>query len=191
MIDLKQLINDNMAVLDAELEHQEVLAEQKLEHQRKALEELFFDIKPVIKEAGYNIALFETAKHNANKPRSYKEKWQFSEEIVWLLKIEFEYSKCLKDTGESENYYVPHVHNGEHCGGNDPAYIKISWDDARGVYYMVPNVAYNYNKEREDVDKQTYLELIGTKDMIVERLAIVLANVMRLERNFNATVEGV
>jgi cephalosporin hydroxylase len=30
MIDLKQLINDNMAVLDAELEHQEVLAEQKL-----------------------------------------------------------------------------------------------------------------------------------------------------------------
>jgi hypothetical protein len=42
MIDLKQLINDNMAVLDAELEHQEVLAEQKLEHQRKALEELLF-----------------------------------------------------------------------------------------------------------------------------------------------------
>ena len=27
--------------------------------------------------------------------------------------------------------------------------------------------------------------LHGTKDMIIERLAVVLANVMRLERNFN------
>jgi hypothetical protein len=56
---------------------------------------------------------------------------------------------------------------------------------------MVPNVAYDYNKEREDVDKQTYLELIGTKDMIVERLAVVLANVMRLERNFNLALKTI
>jgi hypothetical protein len=54
---------------------------------------------------------------------------------------------------------------------------------------MVPNVAYNWNNEREDVDKRVYLELHGTKDMIVERLAVVLANVIRLERNFNAVVE--
>jgi len=185
MIDLKQLINDNMAILDAELEYQEVLAEQKLEHQCKALKELQDDIQPVVKEAGYNIALCKTAKHNAKKPRSYKEKWQFSEEIVWLLKIEFEYSKCLKDTGESESYYAPHVNDGRHCGGNDPAYIKISWGDNGAVCFrMIPNVAYDYNKERDDVDKQIYLELDGTKDMIVERLAVVLANVIRLEINF-------
>ena len=67
---------------------------------------------------------------------------------------------------------------------NDPAYIKISWDDTRGVYHIIPNVAYDYNKEYKDVDKQIYLELDGTKDMIIERLAVVLANVMRLERNF-------
>ena len=69
------------------------------------------------------------------------------------------------------------------------AYIKISWDDTKGAYFMVPNVAYNWNNEREDVDKRTYLELHGTKDMIIERLAVVLANVMRLERNFNAALE--
>ena len=74
-------------------------------------------------------------------------------------------------------------------GIGDPAYIKISWNDTKGVYYMVPNVAYDYNKERDDVDKQIYLELCGTKDMIVKRLAVVLANVMRLERNFNAALE--
>jgi len=54
---------------------------------------------------------------------------------------------------------------------------------------MVPNVAYNWNEEREDVDKRTYLELYGTKDMIVERLAVVLANVARLERNFNEALD--
>jgi hypothetical protein len=50
-------------------------------------------------------------------------------------------------------------------------------------------VAYNWNNEREDVDKRTYLELHGTKDMIIERLAVVLANVMRIERNFKETLE--
>jgi hypothetical protein len=53
---------------------------------------------------------------------------------------------------------------------------------------MVPNVAYNWNNEREDVDKRTYFELHGTKDMIIERLAVVLANVMRLERIHNAAL---
>ena len=184
-MDLKELITNNIAVLDAELDNEETLAEQKLERQHKALKELRDEIQPAIKEAGYNIALFKTAKHNAKKPRSYEERYKFSEEIVWLLKIEFEYSKCLKDTGESENYYAPHVHNGEHCGGNDPAYIKISWGDNGNVCFrMVPNVAYDYNKERDDVDKQIYLELDGTKDMIIERLAVILANVIRLEINF-------
>ena len=190
MIDLKGMINDNMAVLDAESNHKEMLAKQKLQRQREALIELRDEIQPAIKEAGYNIALFKTAKHHTKKHRSYDDGSRYSEEIVWLLKIEFEYSECLKHTGETESYYAPTTrYAGQHCGGNDPAYIKISWDDTRGVYYMVPNVAYDYNKEREDVDKQTYLELIGTKDMIVERLAVVLANVMRLERNFKAALE--
>tara|TARA_R110002051_G_scaffold108488_1_gene181193 strand:- start:213 stop:800 length:588 start_codon:yes stop_codon:yes gene_type:complete len=190
MIDLKQLINDNMAVLDAESEHQEVLAEQTLERQRKALKELRDDIQPVVKEAGYNIALCKTAKHHAKKHRSYDDGNRYSEEIVCLLKIEFEYSECLKHTGETESYYAPTTrYAGQHCGGNDPAYIKISWNDTKGVYYMVPNVAYDYNKERDDVDKQIYLELCGTKDMIVKRLALVLANVIRLDRNFNATAK--
>ena len=191
-MDLKELIDNNIAVLDAELDNKETLAEQKLERQRKALKELYNEIQPVIKEAGYNIALFKTAKHHTKKHRSYDDGSRYSEEIVWLLKIEFEYSECLKHTGETESYYAPTTrYAGQHCGGNDPAYIKISWDDTRGVYYMVPNVAYDYNKERDDVDKLIYLELDGTSDMIIERLAVVLANVMRLERNFNATVEGV
>jgi len=192
MIDLKGMINDNMAVLDAESKHQEMLAEQKLERQREALKELYDEIQPTIKEAGYHIALFKTAKHHARKHRSYEESYSYSEEIVCLLKIEFEYSKCLKNTGETESYYAPHTkYAGQHCGGNDPAYIKFVWDDDKGVYHIIPNVAYDYNKERDDVDKLIYLELDGTKDMIVERLALVLANVMRLERNFNATVGGV
>ena len=132
-MNLKQLIDDNMAVLDAESEHQEVLAEQKLERQHKALKELQDDIQSVVKEAGYNIALCKTAKHHAKKHRSHDDGNRYSEEIVCLLKIEFE--------------------------------------------------------ERDDVDKQIYLELCGTKDMIVKRLAVVLANVMRLERNFNAALE--
>jgi hypothetical protein len=190
MSDLKQLINDNMAVLDAESEHQEVLAEQTLERQHKALKELYDEIQPTVKEAGYHIALFKTAKHHTKKHRSYDDGNRYSEEIACLLKIEFEYSEYLKHTGETESYYSPTTrYAGQHCGGNDPAYIKISWDDTRGVYYMVPNVAYDYNKERDDVDKLIYLELDGTSDMIIERLAVVLANVMRLERNFNATAK--
>ena len=184
-MDLKELINNNMAILDAELDNKETLAEQRLERQHKALKELRDEIQPAIKEAGYNIALFKTAKCRAKKHRSYEETWEQSDEHVWLIKIEFEYSECLKHTGESENYYAPHTkYAGQHCGGNDPAYIKISWDDTRGVYRIIPNVAYDYNKEYKDVDKQIYLELDGTKDMIIERLAVVLANVMRLERNF-------
>jgi len=184
MSDLKQLINDNMAILDAELEHQEVLAEQKLERQRKALEELFFDIRPAIKEAGYHIALFETAKHHARKHRSYEESYSYLEEIVSLLKIEFEYSECLKNTGETESYYAPHTkYAGQHCGGNDPAYIKFVWDDDKGVYHIIPNVAYDYNKELKELDALTYQELKGTKDMVIERLAVVLANVMRYEKS--------
>jgi hypothetical protein len=191
MSSLKELINNNMAILDAESDNKETLAEQKLERQRKALEELFFDIRPTIKEAGYHIALFETAKHHAKKHRSYEETWEQSDEHVWLLKIEFEYSEYLKHTGETESYYAPTTrYAGQHCGGNDPAYIKISWDDTRGVYHIVPNVAYDYNKERDDVDKRTYLELDGTKDMIIERLAVVLANIMRIQRNFNRGTEN-
>ena len=192
MIDLKQLINDNMAVLDAESNHQEMLAEQKLERQREALKGLYDEIQPVVKEAGYHIALFKQGKVFAKKRRTYEETWEQSDEHVWLIQIEFEYSKCLKNTGESESFYAPHTkYAGQHCGGNASAYIKFVWDDDKGVYHIIPNVAYDYNKERDDVDKLIYLELDGTKDMIVERLALVLANVMRLERNFNATVEGV
>ena len=182
MIDLKQLINDNMAILDAELDNKEALAEQSLARQQEALRELYDEIKIAIVDAGYRIALFETPKYHTYKSKCYEDQWdRTSEEMAKMIKIEFEYSERLKETGESENYYAP---NTRHAG-----HIKISWDDARGVYYMVPNVAYEYNKEREDVDKQTYLELYGTKDMIVQRLAVVLANVMRLERNFNAALE--
>jgi hypothetical protein len=190
-MNLKEMINNNMAILDAEFDNKETLAEQRLERQHKALKELRDEIQPAIKEAGYHIALFKTAKHHAKKHRSYEETWEQSDEHVWLIKIEFEYSECLKHTGESESYYAPTTrYAGQHCGGNDPAYVKVSWDDTRGVYYMVPNVAYDYNKERDDVDKQVYLELCGTKDMIVERLAVVLANVMRLERNLTGSIEN-
>jgi hypothetical protein len=192
MIDLKQLINDNMSILDATLDNKEELAEQKLERQHKALEEIFFDISPVIKEAGYHIALFETRKYNLYKPKCSEEEWnRTSEEMAKVIQIEFEGSTCIENTGESEHYYFPRVrkHDRHHSTSYSSAYIKISWDDSKGVYFMVPNVAYNWNEEREDVDKRTYLELHGTKDMIIERLAVVLANVIRLERNFNATVE--
>ena len=68
-----------MAILDAELDNKEILAKQKLERQHNALKGVYSEIKDVVKEAGYNIALFKTAKHNAKKPRSYEEKWQFSD----------------------------------------------------------------------------------------------------------------
>lgn len=192
MNELQRLISNNMELLDAELDTQEDLAAHKLSRQHEALVEIYDEIKYAIKEAGYRIALFETPKYHTYKTTCYEDQWdRTSDEMAKLIKIEFERSSYLKDTGESENYYAPHTqYVGQHCGGNDPAYIKISWDDARGVYYMVPNVAYNYNKERKDVDKRTYLEMQGTKSMIVVRLAVILASVMRLERNFNATVSA-
>ena len=195
MTNLKQLINDNMAVLDAELDNKEALAEQKLERQQEALSELYDEIRPIIKEAGYQIALFETRKYNLYKPRCHEDSWGKtssgdwvinSEEMAKMIKIEFPDITCIENTGESENYYVPKVrtHDRQHSSSYGSAYIKISWDDTKGAYFMVPNVAYNWNNEREDVDKRVYLELHGTKDMIIERLAVVLASVMRLERNF-------
>ena len=189
-MDLKEMINDNIAVLDAESKHQEMLAKQKLGRQREALIELRDEIKPAIEEAGYHIALFKQSKVFAKKWRTYEETWEQSDEQVCLLKIEFEDSRHLKNTGEIESFYSPNSkYAGQHCGGNARAYIKFVWDDDKGVYHIIPNVAYDYNKERDDVDKLIYLELDGTKDMIVERLAVVLANVMRLERNFDAVVE--
>ncbi len=184
-----------MALLDAELDNKEALAEQKLERQQEALSELYDEIRPIIKEAGYQIALFETRKYNLYKPRCHEDSWGKtssgdwvinSEEMAKMIKIEFPDITCIENTGESENYYVPKVrtHDRQHSSSYGSAYIKISWDDTKGVYFMVPNVAYNWNNEREDVDKRVYLELHGTKDMIIERLAVVLASVMRLERNF-------
>ena len=192
MIDLKGMINDNMAVLDAESNHKEMLAKQKLQRQREALVELRDEIKPAIEEAGYSIKSFKQSKVFAKKWRTYEEFWEQSDEQMFFLKIGFEDSKCLKSTGESESFYAPHTkYAGQHCGANKPAYIKFVWDDDKGVYHIIPNVAYDNNKERKELDELTYQELKGTKDMVIERLAIVLANVMRLERNFNATAEGV
>jgi hypothetical protein len=191
-MDLKELIMNNIEILDTESDNKETLAEQKLERQYNALKGIYSEIKDVVQEAGYHIALFKTAKHHAKKHRSYEETWEQSDEHVWLLKIEFEGSISLQNTGETESYYAPHTrYAGQHCGGNDPAYIKISWDDTRGVYHIVPNVAYDYNKERNNVDKRTYLELDGTKDMIIERLAVVFANIMRIQRNFNMGLETI
>ena len=191
-MDLEKLIIDNMAILDADLDNREALAEQKLSRQHEALLDLYNEIKPIINEAGYHIALFQTHKHHTYKPRCSEEQWnRESEEMAKMIQIEFVGSISLENTGESENYYLPHVrkHDRQHCGGDDPSYIKISWDETRGVYFMVPNVAYKWNEEREDVDKRTYLELHGTKDMIIERLAVVLASIMRIQRNFNMGLE--
>ena len=57
-MNLKQMIDNNIAVLDAESNHQEMLAEEKLQRQREALKELRDEIKPAIEEAGYSIGLF-------------------------------------------------------------------------------------------------------------------------------------
>jgi len=183
-MNLKEMINDNMAVLDAESSHQEMLAEQKLERQSEALKELYDDIQPTIKEAGYHIALFKQNKVFAKKRRTYEETWEQSDEHVWLVQIEFEYSRHLKNTGESENFYAPHTkYAGEHCGSNASAYIKFVWDDDKGLYYIIPNVAFDRNEEVKGLDPLTYQELKGTKDMVVERLAVVLANAMRHEES--------
>ena len=183
-MNLKEMIDDNMAVLDAESSHQEVLAEQKQARQREALKELYDEIQPTIKEAGYHIALFKQNKVFAKKRRTYEETWEQSDEHVWLIQIEFEDSTHLKNTGESESFYASSTkYAGQHCGSNQPAYIKFVWDDDKGLYHIIPNVAYEWNKELKELDPLTYQELKGTKDMVIERLAVVLANAMRYEQS--------
>ena len=49
-MNLKEMIDNNIAVLDAESNHQEMLAEEKLQRQREALKELRDEIKPAIEE---------------------------------------------------------------------------------------------------------------------------------------------
>jgi hypothetical protein len=190
-MNLKDMIDDNMAVLDAESKHQEMLAEQKLERQREPLKELYDEIKPAVKETGYHIALCKQNKVFAKKSRTYEETWEQSDEHVWLIQIEFEYSRHLKNTGESENFYAPHTkYAGQHCGSNGSAYIKIVWDDDKGLYHIIPNVAFDRNEEVKGLDPLTYQELKGTKDMVIERLATVLANAMRYEKSEIARRSG-
>jgi len=100
-----------------------------------------------------------------------------------MIQIEFEDSRPLKNTGESESFYSPSSkYAGQHCGGSASAYIKIVWDDDKGLYHIIPNVAFAVNKEVKELDPLTYQELKGTKEMIIERLAIVLANAMQYEK---------
>lgn len=187
-MNLQEMIDNNIAVLDAESNHKEMLAKEKLQRQREALIELRDEIKPVIEEAGYSIGLYRQNKVFAKKQRTYEETWEQSDEQVCLLKIEFEDSRHLKNTGESESFYAPDTrYAGQHCGSNEPAYIKIRWDDDRGVYHLIPNVAYEWNEEVKGLDPLTYQELTGTKDMVIERLAVVLANVMQYEKNIEKT----
>ena len=178
---LKEMIDDNMAVLEAESKHQEMLAEEKLQRQREVLIELGDEIKPAVEEAGYSFGRFKG--NDILKRRSYQQK-RYSDEKEIFINIQFEDSRHLKNTGESESFYAPQTrYAGQHCGGNEPAYIKIRWDDDRGVYHIIPNVAYNWNEEIEGLDPLTYQELTGTKEMVIERLAIVLANAMRYEKS--------
>ena len=183
-MDLKEMIDDNMAVLEAESNHKEMLAKDKLQRQREALIELRDQIKPVIEEAGYSIGLWKNSEVFARKIRTYEESCQQSKKQVCFLKIEFEESRHLKNTGESESFYAPDTqYAGQHCGSNKPAYIKIRWDDDKGLYHIIPNVAFDHNEEVEGLDPLTYKELTGTKDMVIERLAVVLANAMRYEKD--------
>ena len=178
------MIDDNMAVLEAESNHKEMLAKEKLQRQREALIELRDEIKPVIEEAGYSIELWKNSEVFARKIRTYEESCQQSKKQVCFLKIEFEESRHLKNTGESESFYSPRSkYAGQHCGGSASAYIKIVWDDDKGLYHIIPNVAFAVNKEDKELDPLTYQELKGTKEMIIERLAIVLANAMQYEKH--------
>ena len=178
---LKEMIDDNMAVLEAESKHQEMLAEEKLQRQREVLIELGDEIKPAVEEAGYSFGRFKG--NDILKRRSYQQK-RYSDEKEIFINIQFEDSRHLKNTGESESFYAPQTrYAGQHCGGSASAYIKIRWDDDRGVYHIIPNVAYNWNEEIEGLDPLTYQELTGTKEMVIERLAIVLANAMRYEKS--------
>ena len=177
------MINDNMAVLEAESNHKEMLAKEKLQRQREALIEIRDEIKPVIEEAGYSIELWKNSEVFARKIRTYEESCQQSKKQACFLKIEFEDSRHLKNTGESESFYSPRSkYAGQHCGGSASAYIKIVWDDDKGLYHIIPNVAFAVNKEVKELDPLTYQELKGTKEMIIERLAIVLANAMQYEK---------
>ena len=178
------MIKDNIAVLEAESSHQEMLAKQKLQRQREALIEIRDEIKPVIEEAGYSIELWKNSEVFARKIRTYEESCQQSKKQACFLKIDFEDSRHLKNTGESEIFYSPRSqYAGKHCGCNASAYIKFTWDDDKGLYHIIPNVAYEWNKEIKELDPLTYKELTGTKDMVIERLAIVLANAMRYEKS--------
>ena len=181
MVGLREMIDDNMAVLEAESKHQEMLAEEKLQRQREVLIELGDEIKPAVEEAGYSFGRFKG--NDILKRRSYQQK-RYSDEKEIFINIQFEDSRHLKNTGESESFYAPDTrYAGQHCGSNKPAYIKIRWDDDRGVYHLIPNVAYEWNKELEELDPLTYQELKGTKDMVIERLAIVLANAIQYEKS--------
>ena len=183
-MDLKEMIDDNMAVLEAESNHKEMLAKEKLQRQREALIELRDEIKPVIEEAGYSIELWKNSEVFARKIRTYEESCQQSKKQVCFLKIEFEESRHLKNTGESESFYSPRSkYAGQHCGGSASAYIKIVWDDDKGLYHIIPNVAFAVNKEVKELDPLTYQELKGTKEMIIERLASVLSNAMQYEKH--------
>jgi hypothetical protein len=182
-VNLKEMINNNMAVLEAESNHKEMLAKEKLQRQREALIEIRDEIKPVIEEAGYSIELWKNSEVFARKIRTYEESCQQSKKQACFLKIEFEDSRHLKNTGESESFYSPRSkYAGQHCGGSASAYIKIVWDDDKGLYHIIPNVAFAVNKEVKELDPLTYQELKGTKEMIIERLAIVLANAMQYEK---------
>jgi hypothetical protein len=182
-VNLQEMINDNIAVLEAESSHQEMLAKEKLQRQREALIELRDEIKPVIEEAGYSIGLWKDGNIFAKKWRTYEESWERSVEKVYFLKVEFEDSRHLKNTGESESFYAPDTkYAGQHRGGSASAYIKIVWDDDKGLYHIIPNVAFAVNKEVKELDPLTYQELNGTKEMVIERLAIVLSNAMHYEK---------
>ena len=182
-MNLQEMIDDNIAVLEAESNHKEMLAKEKLQRQREALIEIRDEIKPVIEEAGYSIELWKNSEVFARKIRTYEESCQQSKKQACFLKIEFEDSRHLKNTGESESFYSPRSkYAGQHCGGSASAYIKIVWDDDKGLYHIIPNVAFAVNKEVKELDPLTYQELKGTKEMIIERLAIVLANAMQYEK---------
>jgi len=100
-----------------------------------------------------------------------------------MIQVEFEDSRHLKNTGESESFYSPSSkYAGQHCGGSASAYIKFVWDDDKGLYHIIPNVAFAANEEVKELDPLTYQELKGTKEMVIERLAIVLANAMQYEK---------
>tara|TARA_Y100000004_G_scaffold115933_1_gene130233 strand:+ start:733 stop:1335 length:603 start_codon:yes stop_codon:yes gene_type:complete len=182
-MNLQEMIDDNIAVLEAESNHKEMLAKEKLQRQREALIEIRDEIKPAIEEAGYSIELWKNSEVFARKIRTYEESCQQSKKQACFLKIEFEDSRHLKNTGESESFYSPRSkYAGQHCGGSASAYIKIVWDDDKGLYHIIPNVAFAVNKEVKELDPLTYQELKGTKEMIIERLAIVLANAMQYEK---------